>query len=142
MQWIELKPTPQPKPPGRRRPRPTSSVWTSPTGYQVARVTMRDERAGWAIWLMTRGGWRRILAGLHLADAGEAMVIAALEFHRRQALQLLPGARFVGRIAGAVLRRVPVDPVVAAMIRARPTQATRSRLMIAYMEAVIRGDEA
>lgn len=140
MQWIELKPTPQP--PGRRRQRSTSSVWTSPTGYQVARVTMKDERAGWAIWLMQRGGWRRILPSLHLADAGEAMVIAALEFHRRQALQLLPGARFFGRIAGVVLRRVPVDPVVAAMVRARPEQAKRARLLAAYMEAVIRGDEA
>ncbi|MCA9634972.1 MAG: hypothetical protein KC420_02950 [Myxococcales bacterium] len=138
MKWQEIKPKTTRRRAGRLKP---SGVWSSTTGYQVARVDLKVPGSGWAVWAMTPTGWRRLFADVHLNDAADAMSIAALEYRRRMVIAVLP--RPALRLAELVRRavaRMPVDRAVDAMIAARPDGARTSRLLGEYLKAVIRGD--
>ena len=59
MKWQEIKPKTTRRRAGRLKP---SGVWSSTTGYQVARVDLKVPGSGWAVWAMTPTGWRRLFA--------------------------------------------------------------------------------
>ena len=138
MKWQEIKPKTTRRRAGRLKP---SGVWSSTTGYQVARADLKVPGSGWAVWAMTPTGWRRLFADVHLADAADAMSIAALEYRRRIVIAALPpiALRLVSLVRRAALM-LPVDRVVDTIVAADPTGARSSRLLGEYMKAVIRGD--